>query len=266
MANGVNRRDFFKIAGLVGLAGALPGKAQGHGGGGGFAAPPLAQAPTKALAQTPQAYTYFTPAEAAFVEAAVARLIPSDELGPGGLEAGCAYFIDQQLSGTYGNAGRWYMQGPFGESAPEQGYQLPLTPRQLYRLGIERVNAYCQAQYSKSFDQLAPQQQDAVLAAMEGGKLPVSDAPITDFFNLLLSNAIEGFFADPIYGGNRDKVGWKLVGFPGVAAAYVGVVGDYGKPYQVEPVGIADVMQGRAQLDEHGHPIHLPLAKNRQRH
>ncbi|MCP6401410.1 gluconate 2-dehydrogenase subunit 3 family protein, partial [Klebsiella pneumoniae] len=89
----------------------------------------------------------------------------------------------------------------------------------------------------KSFDQLAPQQQDAVLAAMEGGKLPVSDAPITDFFNLLLSNAIEGFFADPIYGGNRDKVGWKLVGFPGVAAAYVGVVEDYGKPYQVEPVG-----------------------------
>ncbi|PZA08067.1 MULTISPECIES: gluconate 2-dehydrogenase subunit 3 family protein [unclassified Meiothermus] len=258
----MNRRDFFKVAGLVGVMGALPGKAQVQAGRGGFAPPPLAQAPAKALAQTPQAYTYFTPAEAAFVEAAVARLIPADELGPGGLEAGCAYYIDQQLSGSYGNAGRWYMQGPFGESAPEQGYQLPLTPRQLYRLGIEKVNAYCQAQYGNPFDQLSTQQQDEVLAAMDGGKLPVADAPISEFFNLLLGNAIEGFFADPIYGGNRDKVGWKLVGFPGVAAAYVGVVGNYGQPYQVEPVGIADVMQGRAQLDEHGHPIHTPLAKH----
>lgn len=266
MATGMNRRDFFKIAGLVGVAGVLPGKAQSQAGEGGFATPPMAQAPAKPLAQTPQAYTYFTPAEAAFVEAAVARLIPSDELGPGGLEAGCAYFIDQQLSGTYGNAGRWYMQGPFGESTPEQGYQLPLTPRQLYRLGIEKVNAYCEAQYQKSFDKLTPKEQDDVLTAMEGGKLPIPDAPITDFFNLLLGNTIEGFFADPIYGGNRGKVGWKLVGFPGVAAAYVGVVGNYGQPYQVEPVSIADVMQGTAQLDEHGHPIHVPLGRDLHRH
>ena len=79
----------------------------------------------------------------------------------------------------------------------------------------------------------------------------------TLFFSLLWQNTQEGFFADPVHGGNRDKVGWKLVGFPGVAAVYSGHIEKHGVPYRPEPVSIADLKQGRAQVDEHGHPIHV---------
>ncbi len=196
------------------------------------------------------------PTEAAFIEAAVARLIPADDLGPGAREAGCAFFIDQQLAGAFGSAARWYMQGPFGDASPEQGYQLPLTPRQLYRLGIEQVNLHCAAALGKTFDRLDPAAQDAVLQALEQARLPTSDLPQQAFFSMLLANTVEGFFADPIYGGNHDKVGWTLVGFPGVAAAYVADVASYNVPYQVEPVSIADIVRGQADLDAHGHPVH----------
>jgi gluconate 2-dehydrogenase gamma chain len=66
-------------------------------------------------------------------------------------------------------------------------------------------------------------------------------------------------FADPIYGGNRDKAGWKLVGFPGVAAAYIDEIGKHNVPYRVAPVSIADIQEGRAPVDRHGHAVHARL-------
>ena len=69
----------------------------------------------------------------------------------------------------------------------------------------------------------------------------------------------EGFFADPVYGGNRDKAGWKLVGFPGVAAVYTTFIEKHGVPYRAQPVSIADITQKVAQVDEHGHAIHVML-------
>ena len=79
------------------------------------------------------------------------------------------------------------------------------------------------------------------------------------FLNILLSNNIECFFADPVYGGNRDKAGWKLVGFPGVAAVYTTFIEKHNVPYKVQPVSIADITGRLAQVDEHGHPIHVML-------
>ena len=61
------------------------------------------------------------------------------------------------------------------------------------------------------------------------------------FFGLLLDNVTEGFFADPIYGGNRDMAGWKLVGFPGTRYDYRDVVARPNQPYTLPPVGL----QGR---------------------
>jgi gluconate 2-dehydrogenase gamma chain len=81
---------------------------------------------------------------------------------------------------------------------------------------------------------------------------------------MLHQNTIEGFFADPIYGGNRDKVGWRLVGFPGVGAAYFRHFKNYNEPYLVEPVGIEDIVNRRAELDEHGHVAHVPLSPKRK--
>lgn len=254
MSTEINRREAMKLVGLAGLAGAVPAEqADARPSTEAIQAPTPGAAPAAA---PPRACTFFTPTEAAFIEAAVARLIPADDLGPGAREAGCAFFIDQQLAGAFGSAARWYMQGPFGDASPEQGYQLPLTPRQLYRLGIEQVNLHCASALGKTFDRLDTAAQDTVLQALEQARLPTNDLPQQAFFGMLLANSVEGFFADPIYGGNHDKVGWKLVGFPGVAAAYVADVASYNVPYKVEPVSIADIVRGQADLDAHGHPVH----------
>jgi gluconate 2-dehydrogenase gamma chain len=249
----IDRRQFGKILGAASVGGAL--------------------APTSASSQEPAAettsqhrdgFTFFTPAEAAFVEAAIDHLIPPDELGPGAREAGVAVFIDRQLSGAYGTAAKWYMQGPWGDSVPEQGYQRPLTPQDLYRLCIREINELCDNRYEERFDLATPEQQLAILEEMERGELSLSGVPIREFFTMLLQNTMEGFFADPIHGGNRDKVGWRLVGFPGVGAAYRTHVQRFNEPYLVEPVSIEDVLNRRARLDEHGHVEHEPLSAKRR--
>jgi len=101
------------------------------------------QRPAEAgLAPTAQPrYQFFNPAEAAFIEAAVAQLIPADDLGPGAVEAGVPVFIDRQLAGEYGRGLRWYMQGPWGDGTATQGYQTRLTPAALYRAAIREIDA-----------------------------------------------------------------------------------------------------------------------------
>jgi gluconate 2-dehydrogenase gamma chain len=200
--------------------------------------------PLKPLGTEPEAYTFFTAPEAAFVEAAVERLIPTDELGPGAKEAGVAYFIDQQLNGQFGLAAKMYRQGPWAQGAPTQGYQLPLAPRDVYRIAIGETNAFCKKQYGRTFDRLSPVQQDAVLQMLEDAKLTLDTVPGKVFFEMLYANTQQGFFADPMYGGNRNKIGWKLIGHPGVPVAYNAFIGKHNVPYRVaEPVGIADVEQ-----------------------
>jgi len=209
-----------------------------------------------------EAYSYLTEPEVAFVEAAVSRLIPADELGPGAKEAGVAYFIDQQLAGAWGAHARNYRQGPWPEGAPTQGYQSPLTPREVYRAAIPETNRYCSAKYGKPFDALAAVQQEEVLTDLQSGKITLELVPARLFFNMLWANTQEGFFADPMYGGNRGKIGWNLVGFPGVAAVYAEFVEKHNLPYRAVPVSIADVQQRVARVDEHGHPVHILLSQN----
>ena len=246
---GVNRRQFGKILGAAGVGSALD--------------PAAAPAQDAEARERVDALQYFTRDEAAFVDAAVDHLIPADELGPGALEAGVRTFIDRQLAGTFGTAAKWYMQGPWGEATPEQGYQRPLTPQKLYRLCIAAINEHCQSEYGEPFDGASSEQQLAVLRAMDDGSLSIPGVPIRDFFRMLHQNTIEGFFADPVHGGNRDKVGWRLVGFPGVAASYYRHFGKFNEPYEVEPVGIEDVVNRRAELDDHGHVIHERLPKRK---
>jgi gluconate 2-dehydrogenase gamma chain len=209
-----------------------------------------------------QAYGYFTQPEAAFIEAAVSRLIPADELGPGAKEAGVAYFIDQQLAGAWGEHARNYRQGPWPEGTPTQGYQSPLTPQEVYRTAIAETQRYCSSKYAKAFDALAAVLQDEVLRDLQEGKITLELVPARLFFGMLWANTQQGFFADPMYGGNRDKIGWKLVGFPGVAAVYTQFVEKHNQPYRAVPVSIADVQQGLARVDEHGHPVHVLLSKD----
>ena len=239
------RRHFLKSVGALGAAVPTGAIAQQHAHG----------------AAKGEKYMFLRPAEVAFLDAAVARLIPADQLGPGAREAGVTYFIDQQLFGGFGTMAKMYRQGPHGEGTPQQGYQSPLTPQEVYRAAIGEIDAGCAKQYGQPFAKLATARQDEVLRALDESKFPLEAVPPRFFFNLLLDNTIEGFFSDPIYGGNRDKIGWKLVGFPGVAAVYTQHVEKHGVPYDALPVSIVDILEGKAAVDETGHPKHVLLTR-----
>jgi gluconate 2-dehydrogenase gamma chain len=195
----------------------------------------------------PGGYLFFTANEAAVVDAFVDRLIPTDELGPGAKESGVTTFIDRQLTGPYGGHDWLYMQGPFSANPlPTQGIQSPLTPRQQYRLGIAALEAHCATTFNRSFAQLKADEQDRLIAAMEKGEVQLPKFSSRMLFNAIYNNTVEGFFADPIYGGNRDMAGWKLVGFPGVRYDFRDVLDKPNQPYTLPPVG----MQGRPAWGE----------------
>jgi len=195
-----------------------------------------------ALADAPQPSAprvYLNEAEFAFVEAAVARLIPNDALGPGAKEAGVAEFIDHQLAGPYGRAETWYMQGPWKKGSDTQGYQLKLTPAALYRSAIADIDAHVhETSQGKAFVDLDAASQDALLHELEDGKVELAHAPAKTFFKILLQNTTEGFLADPMYHGNRDFIGWKLIGFPGPRYNYVAEIEQHGKRYGQPTVGL----------------------------
>jgi len=189
----------------------------------------------------PMGWYFFTPAEATTVEAIVDRLIPADHLSVGGKDAGCAIFIDRQLAGSFGKSSRLYMKGPFAKGLPTQGYQAELTPAARYRDGLRALEAHVRGAHGKGFAQLSGEQQDEILAGLESGKIELKLAPglsTRGFFDLVLENTMEGFFADPLYGGNKGLAGWKLVGFPGARYDYRDHVDKHNVPYPRGPVSI----------------------------
>jgi gluconate 2-dehydrogenase gamma chain len=197
-----------------------------------------------AQASRPAGYTFLQPQEAVFVEAVVDHMIPADELTPRGTEIGLATFIDRALAGSWGKGDRLYMQGPWSQGTANQGYQLPLTPAALYRAGIAGCDAYCRNTYKQTFAQCTAEQKEAFLRDLSGGKIALAGGlPGRAFFSVLYQNVIEGMFSDPIYGGNKDKIGWKMIGFPGVMANNAQNVKQYsdGRRFSANPVSIADM-------------------------
>jgi gluconate 2-dehydrogenase gamma chain len=215
------RRRLFKAAGAAGAAAALPLGAE---------------------AQQKPAYVFLNPAEAAFIQAAVARLIPRDEAGPGALEAGVPSYIDKQLGGAWGSGERLYRGGPWHEGTPSQGYQLPFTPAELFRTAIRALNE------KQNLSKLSASEQDALLASLQKGKTDLGGVPSNVFFESLLELTIEGFFSDPAYGGNRGMVGWKLIGFPGAYADFYEQVDKHGVAYTAPPISLAQDAQGRIHV------------------
>jgi gluconate 2-dehydrogenase gamma chain len=229
----IPRRSFLLGAGTAVAAGLAPAaNAQ--------TTPPAAQAAATSAAE-PEPLLTLTPTEHAFVAAAADTLIPADELSPSGSDCGIAVFIDRQLAGAYGSGARLYREGPFPKGKPELGYQLALNPREFFRAGIAAANDWTRKAYGKDFDRLAEPQREAALKAMEAGKAEFPGFTSSMFFDALLQISMEGFFADPIYGGNRDKAAWKMVGYPGLPATYREDFKKYlGKKYDKPPRSIAD--------------------------
>lgn len=194
---------------------------------------------------------FFNATEAANMDAIASRLIPNDDLGPGAKEAGVTFFLDQQLAGGWGTGDHFYRQGPFEAGTPEQGYQLSFTPAQMFRLGLGKLEEASRSTSKKGFAELSPADQDAMLKRMQAGELDFSPLPSAIFFQALLDGTMEGFFSDPIYGGNSGMAGWTLVGFPGAYASYANDIDRHGVAWTRPPVSIADAHAHGAAGEAH---------------
>lgn len=213
-------------------------------------ATPAAASPEAAVAQGADheaAIAFFNPDEARLVEALTARIMPGTVDDPGAREAGVVSYIDRALAGpNLGVRLKTYSQGPFlqvteepasveATSAPDlyripvtsenvarYGYQSIMTPQEMYWRGLAAVDAYAQSQFEANFVELTEEQQDAILTDMADDSATGFDGPsAAAFFTQLRNDTIEGFFSDPLYGGNRDLVGWQLIGYPGAQAYYL---------------------------------------------
>jgi gluconate 2-dehydrogenase gamma chain len=237
----IPRRNFLKGAGAVStaaaasLSGGLAARAETQ------PLPPATPTPSAATA-APEPLLTLTPGEAAFLGAVYDTFIPADAFSPSGTDCGLVTYIDRQLAGAWGNGARFYRGGPFLPGKPEQGYQLALTPREYFAAGIKATNEWSRRSFGKEFDLLSAADRDAALKTMDAAKAELVDFDGKRFFEALYQSAMEGFFADPVYGGNRNKVSWKMVGYPGLPATYATKAEEYrGKKVNLPPQSIADL-------------------------
>jgi gluconate 2-dehydrogenase gamma chain len=228
-----SRRHFFQKA--IAISSVIPLAPQLTLGLGTASLPAAAAyASDAALPSTaPSGYASLGADEAAVVEALVNLMCPADALSPGGVDAGLATFIDRQLAGAYGAGDGRYQAGPWASGKPQQGSQLPLSPQEHFKLGLAALNRVCQQRHATSFDLLQPAEAEAVLSDVAAGKARDASVALQMWFEEQLYPLFtQACFADPLYGGNHDKVFWKMIGYPGLPATHArDVVAFRGKPY-----------------------------------
>ncbi len=220
----LSRRELFKQVGLAGTAVVVSATALG------CSPEPLATSAAPAVSAAREALETLNAAEADALEAIVARLIPSDENGPGAKEARAAHYIDRALAG-------------------------PLRAlRGNYAAGLAALDDYAQSAKGAPFAKLSAQDQDAVLSAMENNTATGFAPNAAAFFNLLRTHTIEGTFSDPYYGGNANFAGWTLIGYPGIR---MGVSADDqrmgAKPEPIRKSAYDDPMFAAQGGGDHGH-------------
>ena len=182
MSEALSRREWLKRA-VAGAAAAVPlGSPAGAVGAAG-------QAPAGASFET------LTAAEGATLEAVTARLIPTDEHGPGAAEARAARYVDRALGGA------------LAASLPA------------YRAGLAALDRFAETAAGGRFARLPAAAQDGVLRAVERGSAAGFAGGSAAFFAMVRSHTLQGTFSDPAYGGNEGFVGWELIGYPGVRTA-----------------------------------------------
>ncbi|RYE45587.1 MAG: gluconate 2-dehydrogenase subunit 3 family protein [Hyphomicrobiales bacterium] len=164
-------------------------------------------------------YLSLGPQEAACVEALVNVMCPADALTPSGVDCGLHIYIDRQLAGAWGRGDQLYRQGPWHPGKPQHGSQSPLTPEQQFKAGIAVLRREVQQRTGKAVEQLDASQLDALLTEVAAGRMDDQRYALGEWFNdIFYPLFVQACFADPIYGGNRDKTFWRAVGFPGLPA------------------------------------------------
>lgn len=175
--HGFSRRELLKRLGaMIGMA-AFP--------------PVLLRTRAQAQKAVGDAFVSLTAPEAETLRSIIARLIPSDENGPGALEARVDRYIDRALAGALKS---W---------------------RPAYTSGLAAVNIYAQSSKAAEFAKLSAADQDAVLTDIQQNRATGFTGSSGQFFNLVRTHTIQGTFSDPFYGGNANFIGWDLIGYPG---------------------------------------------------
>jgi gluconate 2-dehydrogenase gamma chain len=187
----------------------------------------------------PGPWHYFTSDEGRAVEALADRIIPPDAETPGGKDSGCAVFVDRQLAGPYGGQEGQYVQPPFMRGTKQQGPQSAKGPAATYRDGLAALDRYSQSKsQGKHFADLSDQEKDEILHGLEDGKVKLEGIDGKSFFALVIKDVQSGFFADPLYGGNRDMVAWTMIGYPGARYNYLDWIDRHNERFPLPPVGI----------------------------
>lgn len=204
--NGLTRRSFIAA---IGAATVIPASALLADGALADGAPAACGRP----------YLFFSAAEAQFIECACERLIPADRTGPGAQGAGVPYYLDRQLHGAWGRGERLYRLGSWQGGSPSPGCRLSCTPGALFHTALRAINRDVEAGGGKFADQPA-HVQDAYLRLLETGAVDLDGVPSAAFFDMLLKMTVEGFFSNPVHGASRDRIAWRMVGFPGAYAEH----------------------------------------------
>jgi gluconate 2-dehydrogenase gamma chain len=163
-------------------------------------------------------YLFFCAAEAQFIEGACERLIPADRSGPGARGAGVPYYLDRQLHGAWGRGERLYRLGSWQAGSPSLGCRLSCAPGVLFHTALHAIDRDFQAGRGKFAHQSA-HVQDAYLRLLETGAIDLDGVPSAAFFDMLLKMTVEGYFSNPLHSAGRDRIGWRMAGFPGAYAA-----------------------------------------------
>jgi gluconate 2-dehydrogenase gamma chain len=169
------------------------------------------------------------------------RLVPGDNHGPSATEAGCLVFLDAQLDGPYGEGRDMYLEGPLAaDESSLMGRDVTLRQRrEHYRAGLAALESHAVRAFGVGIAKLPAARLDALLAQMEAGKIALGDGVNAKaFFELMLQNVREGYFADPLYGGNRNMAGWKMLGFPGARYDYRPYMDRRGQDLRLEPISL----------------------------
>ena len=189
-------------------------------------------------------WRFFTAPEAIAIEALADRIIPPDSETPGGKESGCAVYLDRQLAGAYGRGDGLYNRPPYMKGTKQQGRQSNGGITTTYRDGLAALDKFCRGNYSgKVFAELGDADKDDLLKGLESDKIKLDGVDGKAFFQQTITDIQMGFFADPIYGGNRDMVSWKMIGFPGARYNYLDWIERHNEPYPLPPVSLT----GRAE-------------------
>lgn len=174
------------------------------------------------------------------LEQATERIYPEDDNGPGAIGLGVPYFIDKQLAGAFGSNRNDYTKPPGREPKKDVNtYQTLMTRGDVFLTGLRTIDAESNKRHNQKFKDLEGEQQDEILQDIDDEKIKLNGVSSKTFFDLLVQMTIEGAYADPLYGGNKNMEGWKMREYPGARASYTDLIDS--EEFQVlDPISLTD--------------------------